>query len=482
MTSEKILIVEDEPIVALHLKENLERLGYSVPCVVESGSSVVASVARHKPDLLIVDVHLRGGADGIEAAYKAKAEFGLPVIFLTAYSDADTLRRAALASADAFLLKPCDERELDANVKIALARSKGDRAMRRELLGAVSIIDALEEPVLIVDSAEVIVGANRAAAAYLQSSEPSRLSGVQLSRLLSPEPGDLLSFGLGRRVGGARTPISVAKREKLSLPDGRSYGEFVVLGGVERHQRRILEASAVEANAYLKQLLPGLEAAGHGYAVSGFLCSCLAGSGNLYDVFPVGPRTSAFYGLDASGSGILASLTAFTLHDLIPVISWGSRGIATSPSEVVSALEARYARKDARDGESSFSIAYGNLDTSSGAFRLVCVGSVSAMYVGSRGSFRPLCSDATRSGAAPSAMGAEKCGVLEKGDRLMIASEGLMSVFGAERGHAARSFEAFLRDFSGRPVQPLVDAIRRLAEKDGPRSEDASFLVIERKA
>src|SRR5512142_119076 len=140
---ETILVVEDETLVGLELKEDLERLGYYVPEVIESGEAVVQAVARLQPDLVLMDIRLRGGLDGIEAAYQAKAEFDLPVIYLTAYSDTDTLRRAALTGPDAFLLKPFDERELAANVELALSRARSSEPLRRELRGAISLVDAL---------------------------------------------------------------------------------------------------------------------------------------------------------------------------------------------------------------------------------------------------------------------------------------------------------------------------------------------------
>jgi len=133
MSKETILIVEDEALVGLELKEDLEMLGYAVPEVIESGEAVLAAVARHRPDLVLMDVRLEGGVDGIEAAGLAKARFDLPVIYLTAYSDAETIRRVALTQPDGFLLKPFDERELAANVQIALTRAKSGEAKRREL-------------------------------------------------------------------------------------------------------------------------------------------------------------------------------------------------------------------------------------------------------------------------------------------------------------------------------------------------------------
>jgi CheY-like chemotaxis protein/serine phosphatase RsbU (regulator of sigma subunit) len=482
MTAERILVVEDEPIVALQLKENLERLGYVVPEVVDSGSDVVPSVARNNPDLLLVDIHLRGGPDGIEAAYRAKAEFGVPVIFLTAYSDAETLRRAAIACADGFLLKPYDERELAANLKIALTKAKGERAMRRELQGAASIADSLDDPVIIVDTNGCVVKANRAAAEYLQSPDPARLAGVQISRILNSEPGDLLAASLGRRIGAERSPISVAKTEKLTLSDGRSCGELVVLGGVERRERIVLETSAAEANSYLESLLPGPSAAGPGYRVAGFLSPCISGSGDFYDVFSVGPGATAFYGLDVMGHGPMATMMAFTLRDLIPVIGWGSGGTSMPPSDVLSLLYSRYFTKDRSTGIPFFSIAYGTVDSGTGEYRVVRGGHTPVLHMDARGAIKPLNTKGVAVGLTPSASLEEASGTLKRGDRLLVASDGLLEVFGHGLDVAIKAFGAFARDLSGEGAERLAEAARRLVEKNGPREEDASLLVIERES
>jgi CheY-like chemotaxis protein len=480
MNAEKILVVEDEPLVALQLKENLERLGYCVPDVLESGASVVPSVAKHRPDLLLVDIHLRGGDDGIDAAFRAKAEFGLPVIFLTAYSDADTLRRAALASADGFLLKPYDERELAANVRIALTKSKSETAMRRELLGAASIAETLDVPVILADSGGSIVRANRAAAEYLGTSDAARLAGVKLSRILRPEPDDLLAAGLGRRIGVGRDPVAVAKTEKLTLPDGRCYGQLVVLGGAERGELIALEASAAEAVAYMKSLLPGAGAAGPGYEVAGFMSGGIAGSGCFYDVFPAGPRTTAFYGLGAMSRGVLAAHLALSIRELLPSIGWGANGTAARPADVLSALHSRYYRKERSVGIPLFSIAYGTIDSWTGAYRIVRAGGAPAMHAGADGSFRTLITGEAAVGAAPPAVLKETQGALERGDRMLVASRGLMEAVGPGLEEAARAIGETCNGFSDRPLRDLVESIRALAEKGGPTSQDACLLVIER--
>ena len=238
-------------------KEDLERLGYFVPEVLETGEAVVQAVARLQPDLMLMDIRLRGSLDGIEAAYQAKAEFDLPVIYLTAYSDPDTLRRAALTGPDAFLLKPFDERELAANVQLALSRAKSGEPLRRELRGAMSLVDALEEPALIADLDGRIAHANRAAVAFLKVPDPSMLARVELSRILEPgwkESGRKL---VKLQEGGVEAAGKIASVERLLRSDGREYGSLIVFGSMERRERLLLESSAAEANAALICSCPG---------------------------------------------------------------------------------------------------------------------------------------------------------------------------------------------------------------------------------
>ena len=244
MSKETILVVEDETLVGLELKEDLERLGYFVPEVIERGEAVVQAVARHQPDLVLMDIRLRGSLDGIEAAYQTKAEFDLPVIYLTAYSDADTLRRAALTGPDAFLLKPFDERELAANVEIALSRAKSGEPLRRELRGAISLIDALEEPALIADLDGRIAHANKAALALLRVSDTSLLARVELSRILDPAWRDPGRKNVKVQGGDPESVGMVASVQRLLRSDGREYGSLVLFGNMERRERLLLEASA----------------------------------------------------------------------------------------------------------------------------------------------------------------------------------------------------------------------------------------------
>ena len=116
----KILIVEDETITARHLRRILTKLGYAVVGVAASGANALAQIAESKPDLLLADVGLEGEIDGIAVASVAREQWETPTVYLTAYSDAETMRRATLTEPYGFLVKPFAEQELHATIEIAL--------------------------------------------------------------------------------------------------------------------------------------------------------------------------------------------------------------------------------------------------------------------------------------------------------------------------------------------------------------------------
>lgn len=484
MSKETILVVEDETLVGLELKEDLERLGYFVPEVIETGEAVVQAVARLQPDLVLMDIRLRGSLDGIEAAYQAKAEFDLPVIYLTAYSDADTLKRAAMTGPDAFLLKPFDERELKANVEIALSRAKSGEGLRRELRGAISLVDALEEPALIADLDGRIAHANRAAAAALNIRDPDLLSGVELSRLLEPtwdKPGRKIV-----RIQGSDAEKSgtVASVQRLYRSDGREYGRLVIFGTMERRERLILEASAAEANASLARLLPGPSAAGPGYAVGGFLEPCLSGSGDFYDVFQAGEGLAAFYAADVMGHGVIASLMAFSLRELLPTLGRETIGRAPSPSEVAQALYDRYSRKAEGPNAIFFTIAYGTIESATGDYKVARAGYTPVLHIEAGGRMRVHYTKGVAVGVTRDAEAEEASGTLLPGDRLVLASDGLLAAFGdGLLEHSLESVSAFADSLRGASLEDFVKAFRHRALEataKGAQEDDISLLVIER--
>ncbi|PKO86432.1 MAG: two-component system response regulator [Betaproteobacteria bacterium HGW-Betaproteobacteria-12] len=124
-----LMLVEDERIVAFDLKRQLQGFGYRVGSVVASGEQAIDRVGEEKPDLVLMDIHLEGTMDGIEAAAAIRARHQIPVVFLTAYAEDDTLNRALDSRPFGYLIKPCEGRELHATIQMALARRQDEVAV-----------------------------------------------------------------------------------------------------------------------------------------------------------------------------------------------------------------------------------------------------------------------------------------------------------------------------------------------------------------
>ncbi len=132
MDSERILIVEDEKIIALDLQRRLERFGYSICDTAAEGEEAVRKAREHRPDIILMDIMLAGAVDGIEAAKVIKRELQIPVIFLTAYADERTLERAKEAEPFGYILKPFKERELYTTIDIAIYKYKIDKKLKQQ--------------------------------------------------------------------------------------------------------------------------------------------------------------------------------------------------------------------------------------------------------------------------------------------------------------------------------------------------------------
>lgn len=106
--AQRIVIVEDEPVVALELKETLEDAGFEVPATVDSADLVIQAIRQHNPALILMDVRLRSFLDGIDVVGRLRLLSKVPVVYLTAYSTPDIVRRAEGTQPAAFLMKPVD--------------------------------------------------------------------------------------------------------------------------------------------------------------------------------------------------------------------------------------------------------------------------------------------------------------------------------------------------------------------------------------
>jgi len=131
MAQEKILIVEDEMLIALGLETRLESFGYSVCAKVLDSESAIEAVKKFYPDLVLMDIRIKGPVDGIETAKQIQAITFCPIIFITAYLDENTLDRAKATMPYGYLNKPVQERDLRITIQMALHKSKIEKELRR---------------------------------------------------------------------------------------------------------------------------------------------------------------------------------------------------------------------------------------------------------------------------------------------------------------------------------------------------------------
>ncbi|MDF0555205.1 EAL domain-containing protein [Kamptonema sp. UHCC 0994] len=144
MSRAKILIVEDESIIAEDIADSLKTLGYSISAIVFSGEEAIQLAGDMQPDLVLMDIHLQGKMDGITAAEEIRSRFQIPVVYLTAYADDNTLQRVNATKPFGYVVKPFEEKNLHSAIQIALHRHQYDcltnlpnRSLLRERLNQI---------------------------------------------------------------------------------------------------------------------------------------------------------------------------------------------------------------------------------------------------------------------------------------------------------------------------------------------------------
>src|SRR6266508_1673647 len=208
MGNARILVVEDEVIVLRDLQQTLAQLGYDVPAVATSGAAAIAQAAAVRPDLVLMDIRLRGGMDGITAAQQIRTQLAIPVVYVTAHSDALTLQRVHPTAPYGYILKPFNERELYVAIETALYRHKVEDKLKRVEQWLTATLKSIGDAVIATDHAGMITFMNPIAEALTGWTQADTL-------------GRPLTEGFVARTEPAQTPIE--------NPDTRVLREGIVI-------------------------------------------------------------------------------------------------------------------------------------------------------------------------------------------------------------------------------------------------------------
>jgi len=153
MTTTRILVVEDEGVLALQISRDLEMLGYAVVGIFASGAETLKSIVAAGPDLVLMDIHLAGEIDGVETAEKIADVLDIPVVFLIAHSEDEIIDRVKNITPDGYLLKPIGPHELHIGIQVALARHEKNRQLKETQRWLATVLKSTGEAIITTDNA-----------------------------------------------------------------------------------------------------------------------------------------------------------------------------------------------------------------------------------------------------------------------------------------------------------------------------------------
>ena len=148
----RIMVVEDENIVNADIQSTLKALGYEIAASATSGEQALSKVGEARPDLILMDIMLRGDMDGVESAEQIRHQYNIPIVFLTAYSDDATLQRAKITEPFGYVIKPFEERELHTNIEIALHKHKIEMELRESRQWFSTVLSSIGDGVIATDN------------------------------------------------------------------------------------------------------------------------------------------------------------------------------------------------------------------------------------------------------------------------------------------------------------------------------------------
>ena len=151
MPKPTILVVEDEGLVASSIQNMLNNLGYDAPEFVLSGEKAIHKAGKIQPDLILMDIKLKGKMDGVEAAAIIKERFDIPVVYLTAFADEETLQRAKITEPFGYLLKPFEEQDLQSTIEMALYKCKMEQKLKEREYWFSTVLHSIGDAVIATD-------------------------------------------------------------------------------------------------------------------------------------------------------------------------------------------------------------------------------------------------------------------------------------------------------------------------------------------
>ena len=512
MEKSRIMVVEDEGVVALQIREVLEGMGYEVPVVALSGEEALSKLLEVEPDLILMDIQLKGGLSGIEAARRLRLRLDVPVVYLTAFSDDATLDQAQLTEPYGYVLKPFDEKSLHAIIQMSLKKHRRTRGVRESGWWMSAVAASMVEAVVICDPKGYVKFANPSAESLMGKAGSDllekRLSDVV--QLVDAEKRTPLSFPVSEPLlegkstlrgdcrlvtpQGREAPVEFSA-SPLRSPEGTLFGILYVFRGTSERERlqNLVLRGLDELAAAQRKALPSRET-----AIAGLRCEWLSlptalGGGDALACFRLDDEHVGFYALDVIGQSIFSSVFSLLLRTFLSphadrggmLVEHSAKEAATrilAPAEVVKELNKRFFLRD--EANPFFTLVYGVLDLRTGTTRLIRAGHPFPLLLSAAGQLRALKPEGYAVGLFPASDIATEEFRLEKGDRLFLYSDGLVDCANPDgMSFSAARFMDVLSEGKGLALADQVLAVRgEIIAWRGSESfaDDVSLLALER--
>jgi len=201
----RILVIEDEALVADDMREMLNGIGYEVPGVADTGEGAIALADEQRPDLVLMDINLSGTMDGITAGGEIRSRWGIPVIYVTAFATQAIIDRAKKTTPSGYILKPFNERQIQTAIEIALYNAAIERQLRERDETIRALLNAVPDDLVLINSERKIIAINKSMAKKL-GQMPEALVGKVIGDLHnSPELDEMLDRIITSPVTGRPT-------------------------------------------------------------------------------------------------------------------------------------------------------------------------------------------------------------------------------------------------------------------------------------
>ncbi len=244
------MIVEDELMIAEDIRITLDELQYKTLPIITTGEEAIVKADEQYPDLILMDIVLAGRINGIEAAKKILKKHNIPILFLTAFADEYTLRKAKAINPYGYILKPFDPKELHATIEIALVKHKAEKELEESRAKFRSMFVGNPEPSVYLDEGYNIVDINPRFSEYFDYTV-EEVKGKNIDDLIVPneklkeaedlnkkiEQGYVYHNTFRKRKDGTLVPVSISAAPIRQLPDGKNVGSFVIYKDVSKQKK-----------------------------------------------------------------------------------------------------------------------------------------------------------------------------------------------------------------------------------------------------